>query len=353
MSAPTTRDRARGALWGLAVGDALGMPAEGLPRALVAQRYGLIDRFHPGHAEDNEIAGDLPAGHVTDDTDQAVIVGRLLVDGAGRVDATELAERLLAWQERMRAAGAASLLGPSTLRALQHIRTHGPSPTSGRWGDTNGAAMRIAPVGVATAARPLQVLVDRVVAVSEPTHNTHVALAGAAAVAAAVAVAVDGAGLPEALDAATAAARSGATRGFYTAAPSLAGRLECAVRLTLEAAEAASGAGEAEQVEAGSRVIDEVVGTSLITQESVPAAFAVLALADAVRPGGAADPWWVCRIAASLGGDCDTIAAMAGAVAGALGGRQALPAEAVDTVARRNPTLDLDTLAEDLLELRR
>jgi ADP-ribosylglycohydrolase len=333
VSARTARDRARGALWGLAVGDALGMPAEGLPRAVVAQRYGLIDRFHPGLAEDNEIAGNLPAGHVTDDTDQAVIIGRLLVDGAGRVDATELADRLLAWQESMREAGAASLLGPSTLRALQHISTHGPSPTSGRWGDTNGAAMRIAPVGVATPARPLQVLVDRVVAVSEPTHNTHVALAGAAAVAAAVAVAVDGAGLPEVLDAATAAARSAATRGFYTAAPSLAGRLECAVRLTLEAV--------------------EVVGTSLITQESVPAAFAALALADAVRPGGAADPWWVCRIAASLGGDCDTIAAMAGAVAGAMGGRQALPAAAVEAVARVNPTLDLDTLADDLLELRR
>ena len=47
--------------------------------------------------------------------------------------------------------------------------------------------------------------------------------------------------------------------------------------------------------------------------ESVPAAFAVLA----AFPD---DPWQACLLAASLGGDSDTIAAMAGAVAGACHG---------------------------------
>ena len=75
--------------------------------------------------------------------------------------------------------------------------------------------------------------------------------------------------------------------------------------------------GEREPVE----TIATLVGTSLATQESVPAAFAVLALAGD-------DPWLACRLGASVGGDCDTIAAMAGAVAGACCGVDALPVRA-------------------------
>ncbi|MFH5822528.1 ADP-ribosylglycohydrolase family protein [Georgenia sp. AZ-5] len=342
-------DRARGALWGLAVGDALGMPTEGLSRADVAGRYGLVDTFHAGPA-DSDIAAGLPAGHVTDDTDQAVIVAELLLEGAGTVDAAALATRLLDWQRRMTAAGAHSLLGPSTLRALRTIEAEGPSSTSGRWGDTNGAAMRIAPVGVGVPPEPLERLVGAVVSVCEPTHNTHVALAGAAAVAAAVSAAVAGGNLAAAVEHGRRAALAAAAHGHYTTAPSVAARLDGAVRLVRERVEPVADPGE--RIEAGSRVIDELVGTSLATQESVPAAFAVLALADAVAPGGAADPWLVCRIAASLGGDSDTIAAMAGAVSGGLGGKRALPPAAVAQVAAANPGLRLDELADDLLRLR-
>ncbi|TRW44229.1 ADP-ribosylglycohydrolase family protein [Georgenia yuyongxinii] len=324
------------------------MPTEGMSRTTVLARYGVVDRFHPG-PPDSETAPGLPAAHVTDDTDQAVIVGRLLLAGRGRVDPTDLAVELLAWRDRMQATGAASLLGPSTRRALESIRSQGPSPTSGRWGDTNGAAMRITPVGIAVPSRPLEGLVDAVVGASEPTHNTHVALAGAAAVAAGVSTAIDGGDLAAVLDAATRAARSAAERGFHTAAPSVAARLQNAVRLVR--AEAGDGAPEA-RIDAGCAAIDEVVGTSLATQESVPAAFAVLVLAETVRPGGAADPWLVCRLGASLGGDSDTIAAMAGAVSGALGGVRALPGAARDQVAAANPGLALDALADDLLALR-
>ena len=60
--------RARGALYGLAIGDALGMPAQLLSRGQVTQRWGpLLTGFEPappGHP----IAAGLPAGAVTDDT---------------------------------------------------------------------------------------------------------------------------------------------------------------------------------------------------------------------------------------------------------------------------------------------
>jgi ADP-ribosylglycohydrolase len=95
------------------------------------------------------------------------------------------------------------------------------------------------------------------------------------------------------------------------------------------------------------QLIDTVyrlVGTSLATQESVPAAFAVAAAVPD-------DPWLACRVAASLGGDCDTIAAMTGAICGASRGVQAFPQAARDTVASVNG-LDLDALAADLLAVR-
>jgi ADP-ribosylglycohydrolase len=93
-----------------------------------------------------------------------------------------------------------------------------------------------------------------------------------------------------------------------------------------------------------SDTVYRLVGTSLAVQESVPAAFAVAAAVPD-------DPWLACRVAASLGGDCDTIAAMTGAICGACHGAQAFPREALDTVASVND-LGLDALAADLLAVR-
>jgi ADP-ribosylglycohydrolase len=93
------RARALGALYGLAIGDALGMPTQSLPRAEIVARYGaLITTFWPG-PPGHPLAAGLPAGTVTDDTEQAVLLARLIIEGGGEVDAAELASRLLAWEE--------------------------------------------------------------------------------------------------------------------------------------------------------------------------------------------------------------------------------------------------------------
>ena len=170
-------------------------------------------------------------------------------------------------------------------------------------------------------------------AVSRVTHNTGVALAGAAAVAAAVSAGVDGAGIGDAIRLAVAAAGRASGRGRWVAAADVAARISWAAGLT---------AGRS--VSAVLDIVYRLVGTSLATQESVPAAFAVLAACPD-------DPWLACRLAASLGGDCDTIAAMAGAVAGACHGAGAFPARARATVAAVND-LPLDGVAAGLLGLR-
>jgi ADP-ribosylglycohydrolase len=341
-------------LYGLAIGDALGMPTEMLSRPQIVARWGsLLTGFEPappGHA----IAAGLPAGAVTDDTEQAVLLGRLLVAGHGTVDPRELAEALVSWERDMAARGSLGLLGPSTKRAVAAILAGVPPEQAGARGATNGAAMRIAPVGIAVplspphrAAHPapgyapghppgpalgLSTLVDRVVAASYVTHNTGVALAGAAAVAAAVSAGLDGAGIGEATAFAVDAAGIASGHGHWVAGADVGARIEWATSLV-------AGREQAEAAE----LIYTLVGTSLATQESVPAAFAVLAAVPD-------DPWQACLLAASLGGDCDTIAAMAGAVSGACHGVEAFPSEALTVIDAHG--LGLTELADDLAALR-
>ncbi|RYZ30569.1 MAG: ADP-ribosylglycohydrolase family protein, partial [Propionibacteriaceae bacterium] len=93
------------------------MPTQDLPRDTVRSLFGGLRWFEPG-PEANTISRGLPAGHVTDDTDQALIVARALVAGDGHVRAELLARDLLAWEARVAAAGSLDLLGPSTRRAL-------------------------------------------------------------------------------------------------------------------------------------------------------------------------------------------------------------------------------------------
>ena len=348
----TTSSRARGALYGLAIGDALGMPTQMLSRREIVERWGeFLTGFEPappGHP----IAAGLPAGAVTDDTEQAVLLGRLLVQGHGAVAPRQLAEALVGLERDMAARGSPDLLGPSTKRAIAAVLSGVPAEQAGASGDTNGAAMRIAPVGIAVpldlpesvipfgpgsppagATRSsLSTLVDKVVAASYVTHNTGVALAGAGAVAAAVSAGISGASVAQATMIAIAAARLAAGRGHWVAGADVAARIEWAVGLV---------AGRDRAEAAG--LIYTLVGTSLATQESVPAAFAVLAAMPE-------DPWQACLLAASLGGDCDTIAAMAGAVAGACHGLGAFPAGALAVIDAQG--LGLTALADDLCALR-
>jgi ADP-ribosylglycohydrolase len=317
---------ARGTLYGLAIGDALGMPTQMLSRAQILARYGTITGFEPA-PPDHPIAAGQPAGTVTDDTEQAVLLGRLLTHGP--IQPRELAAALVDWERSMAERGSLDLLGPSTKRAVAAVLAGQDPAQTGRYGDTNGAAMRIAPVGIATRAPGL---VDAVVAASSVSHNTGIALAGAAAVAAVVSAGVDGATFTEALPLALSAAREAALRGYWVAGADVAARIEWAVSLV--------GGLTPDQV---AERIYTLVGTSLATQESVPAAFAVLAAIPA-------DPWRACLLAASLGGDCDTIAAMAGAMGGAIAGIETFPDHAIGVIDKQR--LDLGQLADELYQIR-
>jgi ADP-ribosylglycohydrolase len=167
-------------------------------------------------------------------------------------------------------------------------------------------------------------------------------------VAAAVSAGVSGATIAEATALGIRAARLAAGRGHWVAGADVAARIEWATGLVTGRAQAdwesdweSGGESDGEAEAAG--LIYTLVGTSLATQESVPAAFAVLAAVPA-------DPWRACRMAASLGGDSDTIAAMTGAIAGACHGAGSFPPEAIAAIDAQG--LGLAALAGELLALR-
>jgi ADP-ribosylglycohydrolase len=313
---PDPTDRALGALYGLAIGDALGMPTQGLDRARARAVLSSPAGFRPGPAE-NPISHGLPAGSVTDDTLQCLLIANLLIAGGGTIEPGTLAAALLAWEHEMAERGRSELLGPSTKRALAAVAAGDDPSRTGRTGTTNGAAMRITPVGIATPGEPLERLLSAVLAADRVTHNTDVAHAGAAAVAAVVSAGVGGENFKAA---APRAIRAAGHFGF-------ADLFEEA--LTLDSVDA----------------IVERFGTGVVTAESVPTAFGLARLSRG-------DVWEACTRAAALGGDTDTIAALAGAMVGACTGLSSLPPDAVRKVRQVND-LDLEPLVEGLLALRR
>lgn len=332
MGAADMTDRAMGALVGGALGDALGMPTQLLSPARIAELYGHVEDF-VAPAADHPVSKGLPAGTITDDTEQALLLGRILASSGERFDHGRWVKALLDWERDVKARGSYDLLGPSTKRAIDAINEGVPAEEAGRGGDTNGAAMRIAPVGIMMPPEPLDALVAKVAETCRATHNTSIAIASAAAVAAAVSLGVSGGDWRAASGHAVAAARLGAALGHWVTGGDIAQRI-------LWAQELVRGKPEKDAI----RLIVDLVGTGVASQESVPAAFAVLEVAQG-------DAWRAAVIAANLGGDTDTIGAIAAGMAGACSGLSGLPQ---DRIARLTgiDLADVRTLASDLVVAR-
>lgn len=327
--APAMRQRALGALYGLAIGDALGMPTQDLTQQQIRDDYGHITAFEPAGPH-QIIAAGQPAGTVTDDTEQMVLVATMLAE-RGRIEALPFAQALAHWEDSMRERGSLDLLGPSTRAAIASIRAGESPEESGKNGTTNGAAMRIAPVGIANPPAPLDELVNRVVEACGVTHNTSLGISSAAAVAAAVSAGIDGANRSAAVACGIAAAEIGALRGHLVPGPSIAARARLAISWLPSATDPA-------------RAIYDVIGTTVASQESVVAALAICATVD--------DPWDAVCLAAAVGGDTDTVAAIVGAICGATHGIEAFPEHAVATIRAVND-LHLEEVVDQLLHLRR
>ena len=329
QSDPSTYDLACGALMGMAIGDALGMPSQTLTVDEIKAHYGEITDFMAPF-EDHPVSHGLIAGQVTDDTEQSLLLAKRLIAGNGRIDEGQLATDLLDWEADVKARGLRDLLGPSSKAALDAMVSGAPITETGRNGTTNGAAMRIAPVGIAFDVHPIGAFVDQVELACRLTHNTGEAIAAAAAVAAVISCGLAGKSFEASIPTALQAAEEGQKRGFAVGEPAMADKIAAALSTATRCQTATELAAQ--------------TGTSVASHESVAAAFGLLRLAKG-------DPWQVALMAANIGDDTDTIGAISCAMAGACTGAASLPVHAVETINAAN-TLDLEEVARSLLALR-
>lgn len=315
-------------LAGVAIGDALGMPTEFLTREQITAWYGRIDGFtspHPEHPHHR-----LPAGAVTDDTDQTLILARLLIKG-GSVSPVEFAERLLAWSQTPRVREN-RFVGPSTLKSLAALKAGTPIERVPRRGVTVGAAMRVAPLAIGFGDRAT--LVEQVVASCSVSHFTRNAISGALAMAFALSEALR----PEAdLRTVARAAQEGAIAGREYGDWSWAPPIEQRIAYVLEWTE------KYPRQEVLARLY-ALIGVDLYPEQLVPSAVGLAILADG-------DPQDAMSLAANLGGDTDTLASMTGAICGALSGIRGVDEGLLVQVEKVNQ-LDLSGVAGELLSTR-
>ncbi|MEU6273514.1 ADP-ribosylglycohydrolase family protein [Streptomyces populi] len=280
------RDRARGALLGLAVGDALGAPAENMKPSEIRARWGRITGYVAEH----------PAG--TDDTEYAIFSGLLL---ARHGSALTVAHVESAWHQWIadRDEGPFRGAGFSERGTLENLRRGLVAPISAQhrhaWSD--GLAMRAAPFGVFAAGRPAEAA--RLVAIDGSVSHEGEGLYGGQAVAAGVAAAMAGASTSTVVASALAVVPDDSwTARSLRRAVAVAHRGERAVRTAV--------------------VIGGYPWTDL-APEAVALAFGAYAAADGAFIESV-------LTAVNMGRDADTTAAVAGALAGATRGMSAIPA---------------------------
>jgi len=138
-------DRARGALLGLACGDALGRPVEFASAEEIRAEHGRLDEM-VGHGTWNQ-----PAGTITDDTEQALCIARSLVEHQ-TFDPVDVADQFVAWYD-----SGPFDIGRMTMKALSRLKHGDTWDEAGQhvWEQSregqnagNGSVMRCPPLAI-------------------------------------------------------------------------------------------------------------------------------------------------------------------------------------------------------------
>ncbi|MBI9044251.1 MAG: ADP-ribosylglycohydrolase family protein [Anaerolineaceae bacterium] len=326
-----TLSKILGGLYGQALGDAWAMPAHLHPDDTWEAYNGWIETFeeppagHPAH-------DGLPAGRITDDTEQAFAIAEVMIEEK-QVTPEGVAKAIILWYDRVNG-DTNPYVGPSTRRAVLALKAGKDIMTTGSFGDTDGAAMRISPIGLIHPGDVEGAILDAYRSCI-PTHRTGVAISGAAAVAASIAVAMqENSTLDEIIEAGIAAGEEGRKLGNRWMGASIPKRIKIAVDI------ARSDSPIRDRIQE----LYDIIGTGLAMSEAVPAAYGALVL-------GEGDPKQTAIYAAAMSGDADTVAAMACAIAGAWKGVEVFEQEIIDTLKKVNPELDFETTAQGLFEL--
>lgn len=306
-----------GAIYGMALGDAMGMPSELWSRRKVKEFFGEIVEFLDG-PDENETAFNFSKGQFTDDTSQALIILDSLFDNNFEIIEKDVARRLIDWAIEENAFEN-NILGPTSKEALLKYQEGLDATEITKNAQTNGAAMRIAPIGCLFNPKDRNELVDYVYRISRITHSSDVTIAGAVMIAMAVSSAIVNEDFDIILDDVYGVEQQASRLGNETFNPSLVYR----TKLGVEIAKKYEGDDE--------KFLNEIyytIGAGVLMSESVPTALAIAYYAK--------DPVKCSMLCANLGGDTDTIGAMATAICGAYKGYDSIDKMYVDQIDEAN-----------------
>ena len=323
-------ERVGGALWGLSLGDAYGMPMEMWPRHTREELLGNVNCLLPGHSQNNISKGRI-AGEVTDDSAFTRLICDLLLED-GTVNPHRLVTKIISWLE-FGGEKCDLVLGPSTRKAIEDIDRGIPVEEAGSTGRTNGAAMRILPIGIVFDYRDEARFVNEVVNTCMATHYTNLAISAAGAVAGATSCAVRGGTCAEVVEASLRLAECCEKYGNHVSDVRSSARIRCAIDI----------ANHCTDDEAVMTALSETIGTGLPAEESIPTAIALFYYVNG-------DPMRCASLCANIGGDTDTIGAMACGLCGSISGKAALNSADIDCI-RRASRIDWDPYIEKLITL--
>lgn len=306
------RDKARGAMIGLAIGDSFGDAARNQNNQL---NYGFTSDFNKG------------ASWSTDDTEFAILTAVTLLDAKGKLTSDHVVKRWLdhvATQDELKRGGA------SEFEASINLRRGLRPPQTGKYNayrHSDGAAMRAGPIGILWAGDPERAM--QTAQTDAEISHCEDGIWGAQAVAAAVAAAMADADMDEIIQSAMKAVPQGSW-------------FEFAMNKAFEIVDRANG----EIFDAWMPLHDELwTSYKAAVAEAVAQAFGVLKLMgkESFRKGIV----W----AGNFGRDADTIGAICGAVLGAKFGISQIPERWVDKTRFPTGTCLSFTKGLDLLDI--
>jgi ADP-ribosylglycohydrolase len=306
-------DRLTGCLLGTAVGDALGLPYEGLSPGRGQRLLGLPNQYR--------LLG--PYGLVSDDTEHACMTIQALIS-SGRMPARFAHD--LAWRLRWWLLAFPAGIGLATLRAIIKLWLGFSTDRAGVFSAGNGPAMRAAILGAAVVDKVL--LWELIQASTRLTHTDPKAVQGAWVIALATRAACEQDRVNP--------------RHFLEVVESHLDETAQELLTLLHQAVGSVERGETTPAFAQSLGLDK--GVSGYMLHTVPVVIhAWLSLPD--------DYPQAIQTLISCGGDTDSTAAMAGGIIGAAVGKAGIPKEYLEKLVEWPRTVDwMQMLAEQLAE---
>ena len=333
-------DKVLGCLLGCAIGDAMGAVTENLTFDQIREKYNgkVTEMLVP---DKSAFAYGNCAGQVTDDFSQTYLLTQQILKH-GKVEKEAVEDMLIDWSHMPVYFN--RFAGPTTraaIAALQEKIGEKKPDTEKKMVDyasqaTNGSAMKIAPAGL-FAYDCIDEAVQNAFLISSVTHNNQLAISGACAVAAFISASLKpNATLYTAIEAAFYGAEKGEQLGMQYG--HTVGGASVKERMNLAISIALSGLDK----EVKMRKLYEIVGSGLHISEAVPAAIGIIVACKG-------DPWDTIVEAVNIGYDTDTVAAIAGSMAGALNGTRNIPDGYLEIVEKAND-MEIQKLAEKVCD---